>query len=271
MLTSVLVLLCFGSLSGLTTVLFGFGGGFVTVPVVFAVTGATAGPEAMHVAVATSTAVMIVNAAVATLTQLRAGHLRREYLFPLSLFIAIGAACGALAAVAAAPAVLTTLFIAYLAATIADCVVRRGFFLDRSGAATAAPEHPGTAISTLGGLGIGAIASFLGVGGSVMTVPMLRRRGLAMAEAAALANPLSLPVALVGTLVYAAAAPATTRPGHLGQIDLIAAAALLAGALPTIALTRRLAARIPDRAHAIGYLGFLTVVLIAMVVTQFVN
>lgn len=35
-----------------------------------------------------------------------------------------------------------------------------------------------------------------------MTVPLLRRRGLSMTQATAMANPLSLPVALVGTAVY---------------------------------------------------------------------
>ncbi len=36
-----------------------------------------------------------------------------------------------------------------------------------------------------------------------MTVPMMRRGGVPMADAAASANPLSLPVAVVATAVYA--------------------------------------------------------------------
>lgn len=44
-------------------------------------------------------------------------------------------------------------------------------------------------------------ATFLGVGGSVMTVPLLRRCGLSMSQATSMTNPLSVPVALAGTLI----------------------------------------------------------------------
>ncbi|MFS2163054.1 TSUP family transporter [Variovorax sp. Varisp62] len=69
-------------------------------------------------------------------------------------------------------------------------------FLSQPAEGRAAPSSIGTALS---GLVIGWIAAFLGVGGSVMTVPLMRRRGIAMGHATAMANPLSLPVALAGT------------------------------------------------------------------------
>ncbi len=50
---------------------------------------------------------------------------------------------------------------------------------------------------------IGTIAALLGVGGSVMTVPLLRRHGYAMQECVGASNPLSLPVALCGAVTYA--------------------------------------------------------------------
>ena len=49
---------------------------------------------------------------------------------------------------------------------------------------------------------IGWVAALLGVGGSVMTVPLLRRRGSSMAEAAAIANILTLPLSFTATLTY---------------------------------------------------------------------
>lgn len=267
-LIEIAVLLGFGCLSGVTTVLFGFGGGFITVPVVYAF--ALAGPGhalgAMHVAVATSTAVMVVNAGSATLAQLRTGRLRREYLWPLIAFIGLGALLGSFAATAAGESVLRWLFVAYLALTIVDSVVRKGFVNRRE---DAEPRALGGFTTTAGGTGIGAVASFLGVGGSVLTVPLMRRKGLPMADATALANPLSLPVAVIGTAVYAFAATGTS-PGdaHLGYIDLVAAGALLCGSLPTIAVTRRVVGRIPDRVHAIAYLALLAAALIAVVVRQ---
>lgn len=251
-----------GCLIGLTTVLFGFGGGFITVPVVLALVTARGGADPMHTAVATSAAVMVVTAAVATLTQLRSGRLQRRYLWPLAAFVAAGAGLGALAAGRAAERTLHLLFIGYLLLTIVDGIARSGF-VDRAAGGGTRPLSR-TAVAA-GGLGIGAIASFLGVGGSVLTVPLLRRRGLPMADAVAMANPLSVAVAVVATVVYASA-PTVVQPGLLGRIDLAAAAALLCGSLPTITLTRRLVGRLPDRVHAIAYLVLLAGVAAAMAV-----
>lgn len=261
---SLLVMMGFGCLTGVTTVLFGFGGGFVTVPVIYAISAAASRSEAMHVAVATSAAVMVVNATIATVTHARSGGLRRDYLHPLWGFIAVGAVIGALAANTVSDKTLHILFVVYLLVAIADIVLRGGF-LTRA----ARPEPLGKTMSVLGGVGIGTVAAFLGVGGSVVTVPLLRRRGLSMAEAAALANPLSIPVALVATLVYTFAAQSDSRQGLFGHVDLVAALALLAGALPTIALVKRSVVRIPDHLHAIGYPVFLTIVLIVMTATAF--
>lgn len=263
-----LVLVLCGCLSGATTVLFGFGGGFVTVPVVYAATAATAGTAAMHVAVATSAAVMLVNASVATIAHLRSGGLRTEYLHPLTLCIAAGAVAGAVTATAASDRTLHLLFCAYLVVAIADIVLRRGF-LTRAASRSGRPRTPGMVASVAGGTGIGAVAAFLGVGGSVVTVPLLRRRGLPMTEAAALANPLSIPVAVVATIVYSLAALGHSGHGRIGYVDPVAALALLAGALPAIALVRRSLVRVPDRLHAIAYPIFLAIVLIVMAATAF--
>ncbi|SHK66890.1 hypothetical protein SAMN05421803_12732 [Nocardiopsis flavescens] len=264
-LSSLLALLALGCLSGLTTVAFGFGGGFVTVPVVYAFTLARGEPgtDAMAVAVATSTAVMIVNSSAATLAQYRAGRLRREYLWPLAAYIGLGSAAGAWAATLAGGAVQHALFVAYLVVTIADSLLRRGF-LDRPDGRGARPPRRG-AVPALGA-GIGAVTGFLGVGGSVMTVPLLRRRGLPMLEATAMANPLSLPVALAGTAVYAllGTGGAGAGQGYAGSVDLVAAALLLTGSLPAIALARRHVGRVPDRVHAVAFVVLLALALVAV-------
>ncbi|PFG47072.1 hypothetical protein ATK36_2091 [Amycolatopsis sulphurea] len=247
------MLFLFGGLSGVTTVLFGFGGGFVTVPVVAAVTRSG---DAMHIAVATSTAVMVVNSAIATVVQAHAGRLRREYLWPLAAFIAVGAVAGSVAAAETGDGTLRVLFVAYLGVTIVDSMLRGGFLRPQG---DLRPLGPLT--TTVGGVGIGAVASFLGVGGSVLTVPLLRRKGLAMAEATAMANPLSLPVAVIGTAVYASAGS-----GPVGYLDPLAGAALLAGSLPTIALVRQVADRLPDQVHAIAYVLLLAVALLAVAI-----
>jgi uncharacterized protein len=211
---------------------------------------------------------MVVNASSATVASARLGLLRRDYLWPIAAFIGIGAALGAVAANWAPEGLLHILFVGYIAATLVDSVVRKGFLSNAS--ATVALQPLGRGTSTFGGIGIGAIASFLGIGGSVITVPLMRRKGVAMADATALANPLSLPVALVGTAVYAFAAPAATHPGQVGYVSLTATAALLAGSVPTIAVAKRVLAgrKIPDRVHAVAYLVLLGIILVAMVATM---
>ena len=83
-----LLLALFGCMTGISAVLFGFGGGFVVVPLLYWMllgsqgADSAVGQAAMHVAVATSTCVMIVNALVATGRHQRAGNLVRRYLWP---------------------------------------------------------------------------------------------------------------------------------------------------------------------------------------------
>ncbi|WP_257899320.1 TSUP family transporter [Rhodococcus qingshengii] len=103
-----------------------------------------------------------------------------------------------------------------------------------------------------------------------MTVPMMRRRGVPMADAAASANPLSLPVAVVATAVYAVSSGHSSASdlsaGRVGAVDLLAVCALLAGSLPAIALSRRIVGAIPDRVHAAAYIALLGVVTAVMVI-----
>src|SRR5690625_7667343 len=63
-------LVLIGCLVGLTTVLFGFGGGFVTVPIITLV-DADLGHDTARVAAATSALVMLVNAIVAAVSTRR--------------------------------------------------------------------------------------------------------------------------------------------------------------------------------------------------------
>ncbi|WP_439878021.1 sulfite exporter TauE/SafE family protein [Pseudomonas prosekii] len=263
-----LLLTLFGCMTGITAVLFGFGGGFVVVPLMYRMLIASHGADdpisqsAMHIAVATSTCVMIVNALLATGKHHRAGSLIRHYLWPLGGYIGLGAIVGAVAAMWAEGEVIRYAFIVYLGITILDCLFRRGF-LTHSG--NEVPRRLGKV--AVSGVGIGAIATFLGVGGSVMTVPLLRRCGLSMSQATSMANPLSLPVALAGTLTYMAMAGFTEfdlGPWFIGYVDVLAFVLLTAGSIIGIRLATPWIGRIPDRIHARVYIGLLVLVMLSM-------
>ncbi|MFC7466903.1 TSUP family transporter [Actinomadura keratinilytica] len=129
------------------------------------------GGDATRVAVATSVVVMVVNAGFATavtprrtLATLRGGG-------PLLLLLA--ARRGGALATRLAPAALTHwAFVAYTAVTLADVLLRPGFLRPRGQADASVPPRP---LPALVGAPVGAVAAFLGVGGSVMTVPAMRR------------------------------------------------------------------------------------------------
>ncbi|MDR2281197.1 MAG: sulfite exporter TauE/SafE family protein [Gordonia sp. (in: high G+C Gram-positive bacteria)] len=249
------VLLIIGVAVGVTTVLFGFGGGFVTVPVI-TVVDASLGDDAIHIATATSALVMAVNAAVATASTRRrvlAGLRSRAGLVGL---LACGGAFGAWAGRLAPDSVVAWGFVAYVAATVLDLALRPGFVRRRRANPTA---DAGTAgLPTWTGAPIGIVAAFLGVGGSVMTVPLLRRAGSTMIDAAALANPLTLAIVIPALVVSLADRSGVhAAPGLIGSVDVGAAAALLAASIPVVVLLRRSPPRIPDRVHAIVYIALL--------------
>ncbi|MEU6624995.1 sulfite exporter TauE/SafE family protein [Streptomyces litmocidini] len=265
----VVTLTAIGLLTGATTVLFGFGGGFVAVPVV-AWADAALGTAALPVATATSALVMVVNAAFATAVTPRPVLLALRGSGALLPLLAAGACAGAYASRFAPPALARWAFVAYTALTALDLLLRPGFLRTATppGAAPARIPRP---LPAGAGAPIGAVAAFLGVGGSVMTVPALRRAGHPMRTATALANPLTLAVALPAVAVSLAASPppaaAATGAGLIGLVDPYAAGALLLGALPVIAVLRRRPPRIPDRLHACAYLALLGLVALAMLPT----
>lgn len=258
----------FGLCAGVTTLLFGFGGGFFAVPLLYALlltshgAGTAVAEHAMQIAVATSATVMIFSSALATWRHHRAGSLRWDLVRPLAPAIAVGALLGAWAALYVTSAWLRGLFIGYLLLSLLDAWLRPGF-VRTGGQALAEMSRTG---ATLAGLPIGALAALLGVGGSVMTVPLMRRRGASMRTATAMANPLSLPMALAATLVYALvpSSQADLGVGVLGLIDLRAALVMTVGAWLGMHLAAPLLGRIPDHVHARAYLALLACVLLVM-------
>jgi len=248
------MLLTVGVVVGVTTALFGFGGGFVTVPVITAV-DAGLGGDAIHAATATSAVVMLVNAGFATAATRRDVLMRLGRSAPLLVLLAAGGAAETLAGRFAPASLVRWGFVAYVAVTVVDVLARPGFFRPQRAAAEGGDARSARGLRSRLGFPIGTVAAFLGVGGSVMTVPLMRRSGEAMSVATSLANPLTVAIvapAVALTLSTPAGIPYTT--GFVGAVDMRAAAALLAGAMPVILLLRRRPPRIPETAHSVGYL-----------------
>ncbi|WP_194434792.1 sulfite exporter TauE/SafE family protein [Klebsiella pneumoniae] len=238
-MNGIVIIALAGFTTGITTVLFGFGGGFVVVPFVYQLMlrqPAIAG-NAMHVAVATCRATALL------------------------WFIAIGAVVGSCLAGILSENIVRALFILYMLATISDCLLRKGFF---TGSARRRLSLP---VVTGGGVIIGTIAALLGVGGSVMTVPLLRRHGYAMQECVSASNPLSLPVALCGAVTYAVIGwHSIPLSGFLGFISLKILGLLVLTGWAGIVFSRRAIPAVPDVWYARIYVLLLCLVLLAMLI-----
>src|SRR5258708_37566335 len=155
-------------------------------------------------------------------------------------------------------------FILSILAVIADCLLRKGFMDDSGGHEF---HKMGRVVEFMAGLVIGAIASLLGVGGSVMTVPLMRRHGARMKNAVAMANPLGFPVAIIGTLTYVLAAQhhhVDLGSDYLGFVHLPSFAILSACSVVGVEAAVRTLPKIPDKAHAVIYIGLLILVVITM-------
>lgn len=269
---SLLILFFVGLAVGVTTVLFGFGGGFVTVPIILLVDAAR-GPDALRIAVATSALVMLVGAIVATAATRRSVlvHLRgRRRLFVL---LALGGVAGAVGALFVPDVIPRWGFVVYIGVTVVDLLLRPGFL---PGPGRARQPESGSGAKKVSdrplpdgwGLPIGGCAAFLGVGGSVMTVPMMRRSGMEMSVATSLANPLTIAIAAPAMVVAAAfGGGVASAPGLIGTVDVASALALLAGAIPVIVLLRRRPPKIPDAVHSWAYLALLVVAASTVAVT----
>jgi uncharacterized membrane protein YfcA len=264
------LLVMFGFLTGITAVLFGFGGGFVIVPLLYVMLNVVNGADsliaqkAIHIGIATSTCVMIVNAIVSTNKHHKLGNVLWSYVFPLSVYIAIGSIVGVILTTMASNHLVRYAFMLYLIATIIDCLFRKGF-MKRDETIQARKLNQMETIG--GGFVIGTIATFLGVGGSIMTVPLLRRRGLSMTQATAMANPLSLPVAITGTITYVVLAfykPIDLGTWYVGYIDILAFFILSISSILGVKFASRYIGKIAETIHAKVYVFLLCLVLLSM-------
>jgi len=197
---------------------------------------------------------MCVNAGVATVSTDRSLLVALRGRAALFGLLALGGAVGAILGRLAPDPLLRWGFVVYIVVTVGDLVLRPGFLR-----AASRPRGPGDGhtIRTWLGLPIGAVAAFLGVGGSVMTVPMMRRAGFSLPAAATLANPLTWAIVSPAMLVALMAPNVAAGVGFIGGVDVRSAAAVMTGAMPTIVLLRRRSPAIPHAAHAWGYVALL--------------
>jgi uncharacterized membrane protein YfcA len=235
-----------GLLAGYLAGFLGIGGGFVVVPALtfLMLKDASTAPWAIHMAVATSLATMLVT----SLSSLLAHHRKGAIRWPLVRSIAAGLMAGAILG-----AVIANLL-------QGDALVRIfGLFAIMAGlqlllARQPAGEKPLPGRAGILGVGgaIGSVSSLIGIGGGAMTVPWLLWHGVRAQNAVATSAACGYPIAIAGTLSFIFLGQGASLPqGALGYVHLpafmgIAVTSALAAPLG-VATVHRLSPKVVKR------------------------
>ncbi|MCE7520592.1 sulfite exporter TauE/SafE family protein [Halomonas titanicae] len=194
--TALSIYLTLGAVAGTMAGVFGVGGGLIIVPVlVFAFGLQNISSEiAMHLAIGTSLATILVTGSSSTLGHYRRGSIHRGWLTALLPGLVLGSIAGAFIADNLSGTALGTMFGIFVLLIAAKMVFG---LTPKPGSAS-----PGKWIMTLAGGVIGAVSALFGIGGGAMTVPLLSRCGASMTQAVGTAAGVGLPIALVGALAF---------------------------------------------------------------------
>lgn len=244
----ILSLLAVGGLAGLTAGLLGIGGGAVMVPALFyAFSEVGVHPDlVMHCAIATSVAVIILNAYRSTRLHHAKGAVDMSLVWPYpkvwqsyGLWIGVGAFFAAIwLAPKLSSAVLTYIFAAVAVLVSLQFIFGKPSFVFRQ----TVPQGP--APTMIGG-GIGMLSSLMGIGGGNVAVPFLTLCGVPIHRAVGTSAAFGLFVAIPATLGFIFSGWSVPgRPfGSLGYVNGLGFALITIAAWPMVPLGAKLAHR----------------------------
>ena len=242
-LNMLLLMVPLGLLSGLLAGLLGIGGGLVMVPVLlwWLPAHGVASADALHVAVATSLAAIVMTAAMSGWSHWRHGAVQLQLIAWLAPALILGSF--------AATAIVAALSRTALQLFVAGFCLFAAWQLSRPRRAVAGQESIPTISPPwllAGGSLIGAVSAAVGIGGGSLTVPFLAWRGVSLPRAIATSAVCGLPIALAGSVGYLAQ---PTAPGlgwgGIGLVALPVALTLGLASLITAPLGAKLAHRLP--------------------------
>ncbi len=246
--TLILAMLAVGAVAGLTAGLFGIGGGAVMVPALHYAFSELGVPDdiVMHCAVATSAAVIILNAMRST----RAHHIkdavdmtlvwpRPSWWQSYGLWIGIGAFAAAIwIAPRLSGEVLTLLFAVIAVFVSLQFIFGKPSFVVRK----SVPRGPAP---ILAGGSVGVLSSLMGIGGGSLSVPLLTLCGVPIHRAIGTAAAFGLFIAVPATIGFILSGwGVANRPfGSLGYVNGLGFALITFAAWPMVPLGAKLAHR----------------------------
>jgi len=245
----IIALLAVGGVAGLTAGLFGIGGGAVMVPALYYAFSELGVPDdiVMHCAVATSAAVIILNAFRST----RAHHAKEavdmSLVWPKSkwwqsygLWIGVGAFAAAIwIAPRLSSDLLTRLFAAIAILVALQFIFGKPNLVFRN-------TVPGGAAPMLAGGSVGVLSSLMGIGGGSLSVPLLTLCGLPIHRAIGTAAAFGLFIAVPATVGFVLSGWGISgRPfGSLGYVNGLGFALITLASWPMVPLGAKIAHRL---------------------------
>lgn len=245
----ILALLAVGGVAGLTSGLFGIGGGAVMVPALFYAFTEIGVPQeiVMHCAVATSAAVIILNALRSTRAHHAKDAVDMSLVWPKTkwwqsygLWIGLGAFA---AAIWIAPRLssdaLTRLFAGIAFVVALQFIFGKPSFVFRH----TVPRGPAPALA---GGSVGILSSLMGIGGGSLSVPLLTLCGVPIHRAIGTAAAFGLFIAVPATLGFILSGwNLDGRPfGSLGYVNGLGFALITLAAWPMVPFGASLAHRL---------------------------
>ena len=193
---SYLFYLAAGACAGLTSGLFGIGGGLVLVPALLFVFTTHGIPEsvAMHLAVGSSLASVVATSASSVSAHALLGGVLWSVFKPISIGLVIGALLGAQIAGLVSGLLLKRVFAIFLLIVAAQMAF--------GGQPPASHRLPGKYGLVGAGLVIGSMSSLIGIGGGSLMVPYLTWRGTQVRQAVGTSAATGFPIAVAGTIGF---------------------------------------------------------------------
>lgn len=194
----ILLLLAIGCAGGFLSGLLGVGGGIIFVPALFFSLSSLgfSGDHAMHIAIGSSLAVVMATGSMSAFSHYKRGGVDLDILRRWSVPIMIGVILGALVASSVKSVVLKEIF--------ASMTILIAFYMAFSGERGERPPLRFLTVpvqKAMAGI-IGLVSAMLGVGGAILTVPLMSCIGLPMQRAVGTGAALGVAVSIPGVISY---------------------------------------------------------------------
>jgi uncharacterized protein len=230
-----------GLFVGLFAGMLGIGGGVMLVPLLVFAFGAQNFPadRLVHLALGTSLTSIIFTSVASLRAHHRHGAVRWDIVRAMAPALALGVLLGTLVADQIPSRYLAIFFVAFVYYSASQ------LFLNIK--PRPSRQLPGPGGLSVAGVMIGAVSSWVGAGGGVMTIPLMSMCNVPIRSAIGTSSALGFPIALAGAVGYLATGldkdhlPALS----LGYLYLPALAGVVVGTLVTVPYGARLAHSMP--------------------------